>query len=233
MMRLRRTSILATTSCSALLMAAAPAGAASTVFGANTVTDELFCTQGSGYVSSYSAPRSGSITSFRFRSTSGQYGPSVGQRLDFKVFRSLGGGQFLVVGDSGPKTLRTGTRLEAFRPRAPIPVRAGDLLGFYTNTNLNGCMDSKGRHGGTQGSPYPVDPAPGATVPLPFSAQYSVNVSAVLQTAARPKVAARPSNGGTTSLQLVAGHSCRRASSRFCDRIARIRSAASADEARA
>jgi hypothetical protein len=140
---------------------------------------------GSAYVSKYAAPHAGSITSFRFRSTSGQYGPSTGQRLDFKVFRPVGGGQFLVVGDSGSRTLRTGNRLESFRPSAPIRVRAGDLLGFYTNSNLNGCMDSKGTHGGTQGSPYPLDPAPGATVPLLFSAQYSVNVSAVLYTAAK------------------------------------------------
>jgi IPT/TIG domain/PASTA domain len=82
--------------------------------------DELQTSVGSG--NSYIAPSSGVITSW-----STQVGANPGQVLGMKVYRPIGVGTFLVVGQDGPRALAPG--LNTFSVN--IPVQAGDILGIF------------------------------------------------------------------------------------------------------
>jgi PASTA domain/IPT/TIG domain len=76
---------------------------------------------GGASVPTYRVPGAGLITSW---STNAAAGP--GQLFSFKVYRPLGGGNYLVVGRDGPRSL-TGGALNTFP--TSIPVQAGDLIG--------------------------------------------------------------------------------------------------------
>jgi hypothetical protein len=69
----------------------------------------------------YTVPTAGVITSWSTNASEG-----AGQLLNFKVYRPLGGGKYLVVGHDGPRTL-TPSVVNTFQ--ASIPVQAGDVIG--------------------------------------------------------------------------------------------------------
>jgi hypothetical protein len=108
----------------------------------------------------------GTITSFSYQSTAA----NTGQQLDFLILRPAGGSNYTVVGKTGVVTL-AGTGLETFTPPAPIPVQAGDILGFWHGGVLSGCLRDVGSGGGAINSdttlPQPPDPSVDDTVSLP------------------------------------------------------------------
>jgi len=87
--------------------------------------DELQTSVAAG--TSYVAPSAGVITSW-----STQVGATPGQALGMKVYRPIGAGTFLVVGQDGPRPLASG--LNAFP--VSIPVQAGDILGIFLPPNV-------------------------------------------------------------------------------------------------
>jgi IPT/TIG domain/PASTA domain len=87
--------------------------------------DELQTSVAAG--SSYVTPSTGVITSW-----STQVGGIPGQALGMKVYRPIGPGTFLVVGQDGPRPLASG--LNAFP--VSIPVQAGDILGIFLPPNV-------------------------------------------------------------------------------------------------
>lgn len=82
--------------------------------------DELQTSVAAG--NSYGAPGAGVITSW-----STQVGTEPGQTLGMKVYRAIGPGTYLVVGQDGPRALTPG--LNTFPVN--IPVQAGDILGIF------------------------------------------------------------------------------------------------------
>lgn len=103
----------------------APAG---TTFNCEYVQsyDELQTSVAAG--SSYVAPSAGVITAW-----STQVGPNPGQVLGMKVYRPIGPGAYLVVGQDGPRTLASG--LNTFTVN--VPVQAGDILGIFLPPNVH------------------------------------------------------------------------------------------------
>jgi len=87
--------------------------------------DELQTSVASG--NSYVAPSAGVITSW-----STQVGSTPGQMLGMKVYRPLGPGAYLVVGQDGAHALASG--LNTFTVN--IPVQAGDILGIFLLPNV-------------------------------------------------------------------------------------------------
>lgn len=87
--------------------------------------DELQTSVAAG--NSYVAPATGVITSW-----STQVGATPGQALGMKVYRPIGPGTFLVVGQDGPRPLASG--LNSFP--VSIPVQAGDILGIFLSPNV-------------------------------------------------------------------------------------------------
>jgi hypothetical protein len=71
---------------------------------------------------SYVAPSAGVITSW-----STQVGTNPEQVLGMKVYRPIGVGTYLVVGQDGPRALASGLNTFAVN----IPVQAGDVLGIF------------------------------------------------------------------------------------------------------
>jgi len=88
--------------------------------------DELQTSVAAG--NSYVAPSAGVITSW-----STQVGTNPGQVLSMKVYRPIGTGAFLVVGQDGPRALVSG--LNSFPVN--IPVQAGDILGISLPPNVH------------------------------------------------------------------------------------------------
>jgi hypothetical protein len=82
--------------------------------------DELQASVAAG--NSYAAPSAGVITSW-----STQVGTGPGQSLGMKVYRAVGPGTYLVVGQDGPRALAPGTNTFP----VSIPVQAGDILGIF------------------------------------------------------------------------------------------------------
>lgn len=121
--------------------------------------------------SKYRAPMAGVITSWSFQAA----GTNVPQ-LKFKVGRDLGGNQFTIVGEDGPRTPLAG-QLNTFV--VSIPVAAGDVIGTY--------RASSGLFGRSAGSDYSVqfatgDPAPGTTFTFNDpGAGFQIDVSASLE----------------------------------------------------
>lgn len=76
---------------------------------------------------SYTAPSTGVITSWS------TLGTSPGQALGMKVYRPIGPGTFLVVGQDGPRTLTSGLNIFAVN----VPVQAGDILGTFLPPNAH------------------------------------------------------------------------------------------------
>jgi hypothetical protein len=156
--RLRSVVLIATAAALAFAVVA-PAGAAtqigetfvpvapSWVSGGSGVTDLQSGSPGGRYV----VPVSGVITSWSFDAPA----TSV-PTLKFKVARSTGPNEFVIVGEDGPRTPAAGA-LNTFP--AQIPVQAGDLIGDY---RVSGGLFARSDDG------YSVqtmagDPAPGGS----------------------------------------------------------------------
>lgn len=88
--------------------------------------DELQTSVAAG--NSYVAPSAGVITAW-----STQVGATPDQVLGMKVYRQIGSGAYLVVGQDGPHTLVSG--LNTFTVN--IPVQAGDILGIFLPPNVH------------------------------------------------------------------------------------------------
>ena len=80
---------------------------------------------------SYAAPIPGVITSWSFLAGSSPAPP----QLKLKVARQVSGNDYTIVGESGLVNPAPGV-LNTFPTR--IPVRVGDVIGFYNNTDLGG-----------------------------------------------------------------------------------------------
>lgn len=88
---------------------------------------------------SYVVSSGGVITSW-----STQVGTIPGQVLGMKVYRPIGAGSFLVVGQDGPRPLASG--LNVFP--VSIPVQAGDILGIFLPPKVQAdCRFETGRIG--------------------------------------------------------------------------------------
>jgi hypothetical protein len=129
MSKLVRTIPVAVVAALALMASASPAGAAVTI--GQTATPTTFCandadrlqptvTSGNSYVVPATVA-TGTITSWSTEALAG-----AGRRLGLKIYRSLGGATYQVVGQAGPHDL-TGGVLNTFQ--ASVPVKAGDILG--------------------------------------------------------------------------------------------------------
>jgi hypothetical protein len=119
-----------------------------------------------------------SISAFRYQSVDG----NAGQRLEFKVFRPVGGGNVLVVASTAMKTLQTNSELETFPVDPPIAVQPGDFIGFYTPDFLQGCA----AFGGPYNYVNYTNPQPGNVFYLPTHGSYTILVAAVLGAPADP-----------------------------------------------
>lgn len=103
--------------------------------------DELQTSVAAG--NSYIAPSTGVITSW-----STQVGTTPGQALGMKVYRPIGPGTFLVVGQDGPRTLTPGLNTFAVN----LPVQVGDILGIFLPPNVQAdCSFITGLTGDTVG----------------------------------------------------------------------------------
>jgi PASTA domain len=106
----------------------------------------------------YTVPAAGVITSWSTNAAAGS-----GQQLNFKVYRPLGEGKYLVVGHDGPRTLTPGV-VNTFQ--TSIAVQAGDLIG-NDDTNAeavpSACEFETGNLGDTAWS-APGEAPDGATV---------------------------------------------------------------------
>jgi hypothetical protein len=99
--------------------------------------DELQTSVAAG--NSYVAPSAGAITSW-----STLVGTNPGQTLGLKVYRAIGGGTYLVVGQDGPRALTSG--LNTFPVN--IPVQVGDILGIFLPPDVHSdCLFETGLTG--------------------------------------------------------------------------------------
>jgi IPT/TIG domain-containing protein/PASTA domain-containing protein len=126
---------------------------------------------------SYIVPSSGVITSW-----STQVGTAPGQALGMKVYRPLGAGAFLVVGQDGPRPLASGLNTFAIN----LPVQTGDILGIFLSPNVHSeCLSVTGLEA-DQISWHEGNVSPGGsfTVPSAFPenpySEVRLNVSASL-----------------------------------------------------
>ena len=118
----------------------------------------------------------GTITSFSFQSAT----INSGEQLDFLALRPAGGLNYTVVGKTGVVTL-TGLGLETFP--ASIPVRAGDILGFWTAGGLYNCARVAAGGGFIGGTSQTItDPGIGDTIAFQGSLPVDLNESANLVT---------------------------------------------------
>jgi hypothetical protein len=142
------------------------------------------------------APSDGWITQFSYQSGVSGLEGSAGDRLAFKVFRAVEGG-LLVVGTTDVVTLATSTDLETFAPAAPIAVQAGDIVGFWNETELENCVKFTGS-GGIVGGAGP-NPGVGTTVPaIPAFPGLEPNVSALFFDATAPETTISDGPGAVT-----------------------------------
>jgi hypothetical protein len=137
---LRRFALAASLAALSLTASSSPAGAASVTIGQLAAVPAPPCTiapveraqptvtSGNSYV----VPATGGVTSWVLTSWSHAAGTSTGQTLTMKVYRKVADpATFQVVGHDGPRPLVGGT-LNTFQ--ASVPVRSGDVLGFYQPT---------------------------------------------------------------------------------------------------
>jgi len=122
-----------------MVLVAASAAQAATTIGSN-FSDGGTCLRSYSLVdTTYTVPAAGTVTNFAFRSQG-----AAGYRIAFKVWRSLGGGSYQVVGSTAVVTIATDTDLEVFTPPAPIVVQAGDMLGYWYEDELPNCAHFDG-----------------------------------------------------------------------------------------
>lgn len=148
-----------------MLMLTAPTAARAATIG-ETYDASLSCGGGNLTMEpDYQVPGGGTISSFSFKTRT----ESAGDQIDFKVLRATGNvNEYIVVGSSGPQTLLGDGSVQTF-PVTPIAVQAGDVLGSYLVTSVDGCGDYTGSSHVSFFQAVPADPAVGSTVTLTSS----------------------------------------------------------------
>jgi hypothetical protein len=172
------------------LAAAGPARAAEITLGTARGTEE--CTGGfiAADVGTVVPAGGGTITSFAYGTTP----DTGGQRLDFVVLRPGAYGSYAVVGRTGMMTLPAGDGIARFP--AELPVRAGDILGYYEE-GLANCVRLR------TGSSVPNrfvghDPALGFSFMTdPVVGDASLNLAATLRVNRPPEAPDAPVSGTT------------------------------------
>ena len=120
----------------------------------------------------YVVPSNGVITSWKFQASSA---PPSAMRL--KIGRSNGGNNFTIVGQSALETPAAG-RVNTFTTR--IPVRAGDILGYYFGPPVAGqCASSTPGYGDHYLAG--VDVPPGTSANYASESGYRPDISALLE----------------------------------------------------
>jgi hypothetical protein len=121
-----------------LITAGSSSAAASVTVGQTQATAET-CGSGIDWVqptvtsgNSFVVPATGTITSWSTNSN------TMGGALTLKIFRQLGGLNYVVVGHDGPHSLSPST-LNSFTGIS-VPVKAGDVLGLNAGTGSPGCV---------------------------------------------------------------------------------------------
>ena len=177
--RVRRTALLAV-----LVFAALPAGSAlaDTTIGQTGASGGFGCSGQQVLADSHYVVPSGRgfITSFSFQSEPG----NANNQLDFLVLRPTGGSTYQVIGKTGLVTL-AGTGVETFSPPAPIAVQGGDIIGWWSPSDISNCVRpaSDGTTGGLIGGNQASDPSVGNLVSLSggsLASQFDLNESANL-----------------------------------------------------
>jgi hypothetical protein len=120
--------------------------------------------------SSYTVPSPGVITSWRFQAD------AAPPHLKLKVGRALGGNQFTIVGESALEA-PAASGVNTFQTR--VPVRAGDLLGFFISDAGN-CVNVSASGYLFQQLLAP-DPAPGTTRTFEPEKPAQFDLAAVLE----------------------------------------------------
>jgi hypothetical protein len=121
--------------------------------------------------SSYTVPSPGVITSWRFQAD------AAPPHLKLKVGRALGGNQFTIVGESALEA-PAASGVNTFQTR--VPVRAGDLLGFFISDTGN-CVNVFTASGFLFQQLLGPDPAPGTTATYEPEAAGQFDLAAVLE----------------------------------------------------
>jgi hypothetical protein len=123
----------------ALSLTDAPSPAEATVTVGQTQATAETCASGFDWVqptvtsgNSFVVPATGTITSWSTNSN------TMGGALTLKIFRQLGGLNYVVVGHDGPHSLSPST-LNSFTGIS-VPVKAGDVLGLNAGTGSPGCL---------------------------------------------------------------------------------------------
>jgi hypothetical protein len=167
-MKMSRPLIACLATLTALIAAPGSAGAATQV--GHTLTPSGTCISSYTWLQSQSsAPSDGVITGWDY-----QAGASNVPQLKFKVGRLVSGSTYRIVGESGVVT-PDASILNHYLVR--IPVKAGDLIGFYTVTG-GGCDTSNPSF--TELTTL-GDVAPGAQAGFSSPAGYEMDVSASLE----------------------------------------------------
>jgi hypothetical protein len=126
---MRRVLVVLALSISVVAVEASSAGAATQV--GQTFTPAPFCSSGYTWLQAeYSVPSDGVITNWQY-----QAGLDGAPQLKFKVGRLVSGNIYSIVGESDTVT-PVASALNQYPIR--IPVKTGDLIGFYTVTD-GGC----------------------------------------------------------------------------------------------
>ena len=180
MRRLSLASVVAMT-----LMIAVPSGASAATQIGETFTPSAFCDtlrtrlQSVSPGGQYSAPSDGVITQWSFQAG------AVPPDLRFKVARAAPGADltmnadFTIVGESILQTNLAPNTLNNFPTQ--IPVKAGDVIGFYNATTQTASCGRAGATGYT-GHVFIGDPHPGDTQTFTFQVTSQFDVSALLET---------------------------------------------------
>jgi hypothetical protein len=168
------------------LLIAAPSGASAATQIGETFAPSAFCDTSRTRLQSvspggqYSAPSDGVITSWSFQA--GAAPPD----LRFKVGRAAPGADltmnadFTIVGESGIQTNLTPNTLNSFFTQ--IPVKTGDVIGFFNATTSAGsCGIGGGGATGYTAHVFAGDPHPGDTQTFTFQATSKWDVSALLE----------------------------------------------------
>jgi hypothetical protein len=121
---------------------------------------------------SFVAPGAGTLTSWSTRATS-----ASGQMMALRLFRPLGGAVYLNTSHDGPRPLAPSV-VNTFTVN--LPIKAGDILGVDTSGtgNLVGCAFQV--PGETRWGSFPEAVEDGESATFSDSANYRLNVSAVM-----------------------------------------------------
>ena len=179
MERLSRRGLTAAISVAVVMALASPGFAQGATVGATYPDADFSCTSPGGgglwIDATYVVPAAGTVDSFAFHTAAA----NDGQHLAFKVVRPTGvANEFTVVGTTNVVALPGVATLATFAPAAPIPVQAGDVLGFWQQEPFLSACAVFAPPGPIHATLTP-NPAAGATVTVPIqSFNHHLNVSA-------------------------------------------------------